>query len=78
MSMASKPPQTEFVSTRSLMDKLGVMPFSKISVIGIDDADFWALLNDRASDVAKGRLRKNSDLIFFAADRLLELQKLPA
>ena len=77
MSMASNPPRVEFVSTRSLMDKLGVMPFSKISVIGIDDADFWAQLSARASDVSKGRLRQNSDLIFFAADSLIDLQKLP-
>ena len=75
--MDRQPPRRpEFHSTRSLMDKLGVMPFSKISVIGIDDADFWAQLSDQASDVSKGRLRKSSDLIFFAADSLLDLQKL--
>ncbi len=75
--MDTKPRRPEFHSSRSLMDKLGVQPFSKVSVIGIDDADFWRQLSDRASDVAKGRLRKNSDLIFFAADSLIELQKLP-
>ena len=58
------------------MDKLGVKPFHRISVLGIDDEKFWAQLTAQANDVAKGRLRKESDLIFFAANRLAELQRL--
>jgi hypothetical protein len=64
------------VSTRPLLDKLGAKPFHRISVIGVDDEAFWAQLIDRAADSVKGRLRKDSDLIFFAADSLLELQQL--
>ena len=66
----------EKVSTRPLLDKLGVKPFHRISVIGVDDEAFWAQLIDRAADSVKGRLRKDSDLIFFAADSLSELQQL--
>ena len=66
----------EKVSTRPLLDKLGVKPFHRISVIGVDDEAFWAQLIDRAADTVKGRLRKDSDLIFFAADSLSELQQL--
>ncbi len=66
----------EKVSTRPLLDKLGVKPFHRISVIGVDDEAFWAQLIDRAADSVKGRLRKDSDLIFFAADSLSELQRL--
>jgi hypothetical protein len=58
------------------MDKLGVKPFQRISVIGVDDDAFWAQLIDRAADTMQGRLRKDSDLIFFAADSLSELQQL--
>ena len=59
-----------------MLDKLGVKPFHRISVIGVDDDAFWTLLIDRASDTVKGRLRKESDLIFFAADSLAKLQQL--
>jgi len=64
------------VSTRPLLDKLGVKPFHRISVIGVDDEAFWEQLIDRAADTVRGRLRKDSDLIFFAADSLSELQQL--
>jgi hypothetical protein len=66
----------EYHSTRSLIDKLGVKPFHRISVIGVNDDAFWAQLINRAEDVVKGRLRKDSDLIFFGADSLPELQRL--
>ena len=66
----------EKVSTRPLLDKLGVKAFHRVSVIGVDDEAFWAQLIDRAADTVKGRLRKDSDLIFFAADSLSELQQL--
>ena len=58
------------------MDKLGVKPFHRISVIDVDDVAFWGLLIDRAADSVTGRLRKDSDLIFFAADNLSQLQQL--
>ncbi len=74
--MADRPRRQEVVSTRSLMDKLGVKPFCRISVIGVDDDAFWSLLTARAEDVVKDRLRKDSDLIFFAAEKLSELQQL--
>ncbi len=64
------------VSVRPLLDKLGVKPFHRISVIGVDDEGFWAQLIDRAADTVRGRLRRDSDLIFFAADSLSELQRL--
>lgn len=67
----------EKVSTRPLLDKLGVKPFHRISVIGVDDDTFWRQLIDRAADTVKGHLRKDSDLIFVAADSLAELRQLP-
>ena len=58
------------------MDKLGVKPFHRISVIGVDDDAFWSQLIDRAGDTVKDRMRKDSDLIFFAADSVSDLQQL--
>ncbi len=66
----------EKISTRPLLDKLGVKPFHRISVIGVDDETFWARLTERAADTVKSRLRQDSDLIFWAADSLSELRQL--
>ena len=74
--MTDKSRRQEQVSTRSLLDKLGVKPFQRISVLGTADDQFWTQLTARAEDVVKDRLRKDSDLIFFAADSLSELQQL--
>jgi hypothetical protein len=74
--MAEKPRRQEYISTRSLLDKLGVKPFQRISVLGVDDDRFWAQLTAQAPDVVKDRLRQESDLIFFAADSLAALQQL--
>ena len=74
--MTEKPRRQEFISTRSLMDRLGVKPFHRVSVIGVDDDAFWSQLIDRAGDTVKDRMRKDSDLIFLAADSVSDLQQL--
>ena len=74
--MTDRPRRAEQVSARGLLDKLGVKPFHRISVIGVDDDAFWAQLTARAEDVVKSRLRQDSDLIFLAADSLSELRQL--
>ena len=64
------------VYTRSLIDKLGVKPHSKVAVIGVRDGVFLQALHSRAADVSIGRLRKDRDLIFFGADSRTQLAKL--
>jgi hypothetical protein len=49
-------------STRPLLDKLGVKPGDKVSVLGLDDPSFVRQLEDRSRDVSS-RPRKGSDLI---------------
>lgn len=66
---------TDFVSTRPLLDKLGVKPLARVSVIGIKDTSFLTLLRERTPDISN-RLRKNSQLIFYEADSEIELQKI--
>lgn len=65
----------EYVSTRPLIDKLGVKPMSRVSVLGIDDESFWEQLQARTPDVSR-RLRNDSDVIFYAADSEAALKKL--
>ncbi len=74
--MTDKLRRKEFHSTRSLMDKLGVKPFHRVSVLGVEDEGFWMQLTDRTADVAKERLRQDTDLIFFAADSPAQLRQL--
>ena len=74
--MSNKPRREEYHSTRSLIDKLGVKIDSRVNVMGIDDEPFWQQLTDRTHDVAMGRLRQDTDVIFFAADSQLQLKKL--
>ena len=74
--MADKPHRQEYHSTRSLIDKLGVKPEAKVTVIGIEDESFWLQLGERTHDIVVGRLRKECDVVFFAADSLAALKKL--
>jgi hypothetical protein len=67
----------EPVSTRPLMDKLGVKPGSRVSVIGIRDAGFLAELRGRGADVS-ARLRRESDLVFVLIDRSDSIVRLTA
>jgi len=65
----------DFVSTRPLIDKLGVKPLMRVSVLGIKDESFMALLRERTPDISS-KPRKDSDLIFYEANSEAELQKL--
>ena len=61
---------------KSVLDKLGVKPDSKVAVLGVKDDTFLKQLHDRTADVSEGRLRKDLDLLFFSADSHSELAKL--
>jgi hypothetical protein len=64
-------------STRPLLDKLGVKPGLKVSVLGLDDPLFLQQLQDRSVDISS-RPRKGSDLIFFYMDDRRDLPRLKA
>ncbi len=63
-------------SPKSLLDKLGVKPGSKVSVMGVKDDGFIQDLGARTTDVSIGRLRKSSDMVFLAADEPRDLKRL--
>lgn len=64
------------VYNKPVLDKLGVMPDTKVTVIGIADGNFWRQLTERTSNVTRGTLRKDTDVIFFGADSTKELSRL--
>ncbi|MGH7492994.1 MAG: DUF3052 family protein [bacterium] len=61
---------------RSVIDKLGVKPGLRVSVLGIQDENFRQQLCDRTEDVFETKVANESDLIFFAADKVNALSKL--
>ena len=62
-------------STKPLLDKLGVKPGSRVSLLGVADGWFRDLLEERRADVSTRR-RKNSDLLFVAIEEPEDLPKL--
>jgi hypothetical protein len=64
-------------STRPLLDKLGVKPGLKVSVLGLAEPSFLQQLQDRSVDVST-RPRKGSDLIFFYMESHADLGRLEA
>ncbi|OLC54567.1 MAG: hypothetical protein AUH85_11460 [Chloroflexi bacterium 13_1_40CM_4_68_4] len=67
-------PVPERVYDTPLLDKLGVRLGARVSVLGVRDPTFLAILEKRA-DVSS-RPRKESDLIVVAADSPAELARL--
>ena len=57
------------------IDKLDVKPAMRVSVLGIRDADFDAELTACNADAGR-KLRKNSSLVFYAADEQRDLERI--
>ena len=55
-------------SKRSRLDKLGVKPDMRVAVLNVDDRWIMKELNERTSDVATSRPKKDTDLILFGVD----------
>jgi Protein of unknown function (DUF3052) len=66
----------DVLSTRPLLDKLGVKPGAKVAIVHLDDARFVSLLRERTSDVANRRRSAPCDLVFFGAEKLDDLKRL--
>jgi hypothetical protein len=49
---------------KGLLDKLGVKPGMKVSLLGIDDADFREQVKARTDDLTEGRVAQGSDIVF--------------
>lgn len=61
---------------RGLLDKLGVRPGAKVSVIGVEDEAFLAQLRERTGDVRLGDAQAESDLLFCLAAEVEDLMRL--
>jgi hypothetical protein len=64
------------VSTRPLLDKLGVKPGAKVCVVNLDDAGFISLLRERTTDIVHRKPRTPCDLVFLGARKPADLRRL--
>jgi len=60
----------------SLLDKLGVKPGLRVSVVGIEDRRFLDDLAARVDDLTRGRAKAGSDLVLVAMSDRAELPRL--
>jgi hypothetical protein len=63
-------------SPRSRLDKLGVKPGLRVSVVGLTDPAFKAELSGAGCVLSWGRLRAESDLVFIGVETEAELKRL--
>jgi hypothetical protein len=64
------------LSERPRLVKLGVKPGQRISLLGVDEAAFGRELDASGADISR-RLRRNSDIVFYAAESFRDLERLP-
>jgi hypothetical protein len=61
---------------KSLIDKLGVKPDSRVAALGVNDPEFLAQAKERLGAVPASKSSKDLDFIFYAADSATELARL--
>ena len=61
---------------KSLIDKLGLKPESRVAVLGVNDPDFFARATQRLGAAPAQKASPGLDFVFYAADRSAELGRL--
>jgi Protein of unknown function (DUF3052) len=74
-SLKPRAPERDY-SHRLLADKLGIKAGQRISVMGVESAEFLVELATRVQDYSGGKLVKDADLIFFSAEARKDLERL--
>lgn len=66
----------KITNPKSVVEKLGVKPGLKVSVLHLDDPAFVADLEAVGADTSTGRVKKGSDAIFYGANKRTDLGRL--
>jgi hypothetical protein len=74
-SLKPRAPERDY-SHRLLADKLGIKAGQRISVMGVESAEFLVELATRVPEYSRGKLVKDADLIFFSAEGRKDLERL--
>ncbi len=61
---------------KRLIDKLGVKPDQRVSVTGIDDAEFLEQLAERTANASIGRIAKGSVAVFLGVESVADLARI--
>ena len=61
---------------KRLIDKLGVKPDQRISVTGIDDAEFLGQLAERTAHASVGRMARGSAAVFLGVESVADLARI--
>lgn len=61
------------ISTKPLLDKLGVKPGARVALIGAFEEWFRVLLTERASSISERMPTKPVDIVFLKADSVADL-----
>ena len=64
------------LNPKSLLDKLGIKPGLEISLVGEFDSAFKKQLSSVTGKVFPGKVRQDSDMVFFAAENKSDLNAL--
>jgi dipeptidyl aminopeptidase/acylaminoacyl peptidase len=64
------------MSTRPLLEKLGVKPGARVALVNLADPGFKKLLRTRTTDVTTGRPTGQCDLVFIGASTRDELKRI--
>ena len=74
-SLKPRAPERDY-SHRLLADKLGIKAGQRISVMGVESAEFLVELAARVPEYSRGEMLKDADLIFFSAEAIEDLNRL--
>lgn len=66
----------KITNPKSVVEKLGVKPGLKVSVVHFDDGSFLADLEAAGAETSAGRVKKGSDAIFYGANKRNDLDRL--
>jgi hypothetical protein len=66
----------KILNPKSLLDKLDVKPEARVAVLGNADETFQRDLAERAVEISAGKPKKDTDMIFLAAESRDALEKL--
>jgi hypothetical protein len=66
----------DVLSSRPLLDKLGVKPGAKVAIVNLSDESFMTLLRTRTRDVVNGKPSSPADLVFFGAESPSDLRRI--
>jgi hypothetical protein len=71
----ARPPERDY-SHRTLLDKLGIKPGQRVSVLGVTDSEFLKELRGRVPDFSSDAVLPGADLILLGAESTAGLGQL--